>query len=326
MKCDIIIPVWNQLGLTRDCIEYLFKNTRYPFRLIIIDNGSEKEVYQYLKKLSQARSEQLTLIRNEANLGYVKAINQGLKISEADYICLLNNDTRVDNGWLQELIKAVQSDQGIGIMNPGGFPGSYRKKELSGKWMEIGFATGFCMLIKREIIRKIGFLDEIYGIGYWEDTDYCQRAKKMGYICAASQAAYVFHHAKSTFNLFKKGKVNELFERNKNIFYKKWGKILRVACVIFEQDIDNKWIDELLRLARQGHLVHLILKKSANMPAGTKKVYMRKFRYPDILFGCWAAFKIIHRRRKKFDSLLTDNPKFAARASSFVPGLKVDLV
>ena len=307
MTCDIIIPVWNQLRLTRDCVEHIVKNTHYPYRLIIIDNGSEKQTEEYLEELSGDNNLHVTLIRNETNLGYVKAINQGLRASDADYVCVLNNDTTVDENWLEELIKVAQNDSKIGIVNPGGSLRSSKKKELSGIWIEIGFATGFCMLIKREVIDRIGFLDEDYGIGFWEDTDYCQRAKKAGYICASAKAACVYHHSHKSFNFFKKNKVNELFEKNKNIFYSKWGRILRIACVISGKDINDKVTNEILKLARDGHMVYLFLKRSAKFKTDIEQVYIRKFKYPDIFFRCCVFIKLLRRQKKKFDKIYIDN-------------------
>ena len=88
MSCDIIIPVWNQLELTKECIEHVVKNTHYPYRFIIIDNGSEEQTAVYLKGLNRNSKPEVTLIRNDSNLGYVKAVNQGLRASRADYVCV----------------------------------------------------------------------------------------------------------------------------------------------------------------------------------------------------------------------------------------------
>ncbi len=326
MRCDIIIPVWNQLQLTKDCIEHIIKNTRHPYKLVIIDNGSERQTEEYLKGIDRDSRLQVTLIRNEKNLGYVKAVNQGLRASDADYVCLLNNDTKVGEQWLEELIKVAESDAKIGIVNPGGSLGSFKKKELSGKWIEIGFATGFCMLIKREVVSKIGFFDEIYEIGFWEDTDYCKKAKKVGYICASAKAAYVYHYSHKSFNIFRKNKVNELFEKNKNIFYSKWGRILRIACVIFEKDINNKLTNKISKFVREGHMVYLFFKSSAKIKDHFEQIYIRKFKYPDIFFSWCVAIKILHRRKKKFDNILTDNSKFARKMQSLAPNLKIGII
>ena len=83
MTCDIIIPIWNQPEATKECVENIVKKTKYPYRLILIDNGSEPEAKIYLESLKIAGKPEVALIRNEKNLGYVKAVNQGLRISSA---------------------------------------------------------------------------------------------------------------------------------------------------------------------------------------------------------------------------------------------------
>ena len=86
MPCDIIIPIWNQLELTKNCIEHIIKNTKYPYRLILIDNGSEAETNAYLRAFKEKKIVETELIRDEKNLGFVKAVNQGMRISNASYV------------------------------------------------------------------------------------------------------------------------------------------------------------------------------------------------------------------------------------------------
>jgi glycosyltransferase involved in cell wall biosynthesis len=81
--CDIIIPIWNQMSLTKRCLESIREKTGIPYRLILIDNGSEEETRQYLASLAGNGGWRGVLIRNDENLGYIRAINQGLRVSTA---------------------------------------------------------------------------------------------------------------------------------------------------------------------------------------------------------------------------------------------------
>ena len=108
MKCDIIVPVWNEPERTASCVEHIFENTRYPYRLILIDNASEPETRNYLEGLKKSRKAEVIIIRNNENLGFVKAVNQGLKLSEGPYVCILNNDTLPGAGWLAELVEFAE--------------------------------------------------------------------------------------------------------------------------------------------------------------------------------------------------------------------------
>ena len=163
---DIIIPVWNEIGPTRGCIDSIRKNTNYPHRLIIIDNASEAPTRDYLRALTG-----ITLVRNEENLGFVKAINQGLKgFANAPYTCVMNNDTIASAGWLEEMVKVMESNPGIGIVNPSSNTSGQDAPEEAGaaRIQELYTCRGFCMLIRCEAIQSIGLFDEIYSPGYFE--------------------------------------------------------------------------------------------------------------------------------------------------------------
>ena len=100
IACDIIIPVFDQLELTGRCLESIKARTGSPYRLILIDNASAGGTRDFLEGF-RASNSNVTLIRNEENLGWVKAINQGMRLSTAPYVCIMNNDTVVrSDGWL----------------------------------------------------------------------------------------------------------------------------------------------------------------------------------------------------------------------------------
>ena len=108
-SCDIIIPVWNELDATAECINSIVKHTHYPYRLVIIDNASDAPTRDYLRSLRDRKEINLELIRNERNLGFVKAVNQGIVLSDAPYLCIMNNDTVATAGWLEVMINAMES-------------------------------------------------------------------------------------------------------------------------------------------------------------------------------------------------------------------------
>src|SRR3990167_2237474 len=117
-RCDIISPIWNQLERTQRCIESLIRHTDYPYRLILVDNASDEPTRRYLESLKHDPRVDVLLIRNEENLGNIKAANQGIRASDATYICILDNDTIVTKGWLSEMIAVSRKESNIGIVNP----------------------------------------------------------------------------------------------------------------------------------------------------------------------------------------------------------------
>ena len=116
--CDIVIPVWNQLEYTKECLISLFKSTSLPFRLVVVDNASDTRTAQYLDSVKEKNPEQVSLIRNSENLGWDKAVNQGLLYSGSSYACAMNNDTVVYPGWLSEMVGVAEKDESIGVVNP----------------------------------------------------------------------------------------------------------------------------------------------------------------------------------------------------------------
>ncbi len=324
MGCDIIIPVWNQLELTRDCIEYLVRNTRYPYRLVIIDNGSEKQTEEYLKELSRDNKLKVSLIRNETNLGFVKAVNQGLEISGADYVCLLNNDVLVSEGWLSEMVDVAESDTKIGIVNPdnkevnsGSMNELLRYKSESLKkcprrFTEVMAAMGFCMLIKRELILKIGLLDEIFGLGGWDDMDYSRRAWQAGYKCIAAKRSFVVHRVHSSFNSLGKVRKRQVARQTRALFWRKWGQIPRIAFIINKsldnESLFNKVYNNAHNLARNWNMVSFFLRESA-ISFEPRHESITLVKYPDRLFLLRCLRQIVQPKKKRlmFKTVFVDD-------------------
>ena len=121
-SCDIIIPVWNQPDITKNCLEAIKDNTGYPYKLILIDNGSDNETRLYLDGLARNHHPEVRVIRNEQNLGFVKAVNQGLRTSSTPYICIMNNDTLPAPGWLEGLVEFAELNKDM-VQNMGRFFG-----------------------------------------------------------------------------------------------------------------------------------------------------------------------------------------------------------
>lgn len=328
MNCDIIIPVWNQFRFTKDCIESVFGKTNFAFHLIAIDNASSEPTKSYLEKLAQDKKDTVTLIRNERNLGFVKATNQGIRVSSAPYVCLLNNDTEVTEGWLSEMVKVAESSEDIGIVNPnsntmGAKPRLGQSKEAlakvlrshTGGYSELAWATGFCMLIKRQLIEKIGLFDEIYGMGNFEDADFSKRAQEFGFHSVCAQAAYVYHRERRSFIRHKR--FNQNFEKNRQIFYARWGKQQRILYVLAKDNPTSgeKLAQAALKLAREGNIIWFFLKARDREGMGKhSNIYV--YNLPKILFNLIGLWRIL-KRKKKFDKIYVDDQLYAKRLSNF---------
>ena len=319
-KCDIIIPVWNQLAFTRDCVDSVLANTTGDYRLIIVDNASDDETKRYLEGLRASERLQVLLIRNEENVGFVKAANQAIAASSAPYICLLNNDTLVTKDWLKIMLDIINRQKEIAIVNPAsnnlgqrpanGEPiGLYAEKlkKDADKFIELGAAIGFCMLIKKEVIDRIGPFDEIYGMGNFEDTDFSRRAIREGYRCVEARGAYVYHRESGSFSKMKTFEND--FKRNKEIYEFRWGRPKRIAYILsrYDDNILRRLSSESLKSARLGNWIWYISKDPIATPSHAN---IRFVRVSDKWFFVKAVFMVL-KKRKKFNDIFVDNEKLA---------------
>ena len=247
-ECDIILLSYESPELLKKCVESVFEHTRENVRLIIVDNASKSpEVARYLNDLKGTENVAVQKLFNDENLGFAAGMNKGMKISDAPYVCLLNNDCEVTDGWLLEMMLVAGSSPEIGIVNPhsntfGSVPregvsihehASFLQKN-SEKYVEVGHAIGFAFLVKRDVIDRIGYLDEVYAGVCYEDTDFSMRALEAGFISVIAEGSYVFHlEQASRKNLPGKKKI---YAANKATFENRWGKILRVLIL----DPENK--------------------------------------------------------------------------------------
>lgn len=318
-SCDIVIPVWNELETTRTCIDSILNHTAYPYRLIIIDNGSDKHTRDYLSSLRYLKNQSVILIRNDQNLGFVKAINQGMRTSSAAYLCLMNNDTVATDGWLNEMAEVADAHSEIGLVNPssntsGQFPGqgvtvdryALTLKHFKGDIQYLSTGRGFCMLIKREVVDKIGFLDEGYGIGYFEETDYSKKARKAGYEIARAKASYVWHEGSISFKNIKDNRA--LFEKNERVFYKRWGRPVKVGLFLGDTS-SQEAIDKLARtIVNGGHQIWIFLKRGLAWPVKLDHYEIRKVDLNSFFFGFASIYQVLKRKKKKrVDIIVTDN-------------------
>lgn len=251
-KVSIVVLNWNGLENTLECIESLSK-TNYPnYEIIVVDNGSSDGSSQTLKD----RRYKITLLENAENLGFSAGNNVGILYAiehGTDYVFLINNDTIVDPDVLKVLVDVSERDALAGMIGPKiydfyepdkiWFAGAYidwktGESPHSGKGqidkgqfntvIEVDRLTGCAMLIKRAVFEKIGLLDPDYFL-YFEDVDFCVRARKAGYKSICVQYAKVWHK-ESMSTKAKDGSPLHTYYHNRNrlLFLKKHGKILLI--------------------------------------------------------------------------------------------------
>jgi len=330
IECDLILLSWNNLSLLKRCVESIMRCTQTPCRLIIVDNGStEYGLREYLVTLKDSGNVMVKIIFNCMNEGFARGMNKGMEISRASYVCILNNDIIVTDGWLSEMIKVARSEPAIGIVNPSSnnFGLRFEKettldefarnlKRYSGEWAEMNACVGFCMLIKREVVEKAGFLDDKYGYAYFEDTDYSRRAQKAGYKCAIAKASYVYHDEGRS-GKFLKNK-DETFNRSAKIFENRWGRILRVVFLITKKESLSReaTISLIVKELDNHNRVWLFTEKGTDLGDLPKHLDLMRTDLPRNFFKLRSFWNII-KKKKRFDRIYVASPALRAALAAY---------
>ena len=321
IACDIIIPVFNKADMTKACLNSIYEHTRTPFRLTLIDNGSDAGTKRFLKEFESSHKE-IALIQNDANLGWVKAVNQGMRLAKSPYICIMNNDTIVrSDGWLAKLMEVAEPEDNIGMVNPR----FEAKKETAAQnpYIEIDFCRGYCVLIKRNVIEKIGLLDESYGLGYYDDDDYSVRAIRAGFRCVRANNVIVEHFRDSTFSsIFTDEKRRELHEKNKELFYSKWGKRLNILFIVTKSTAKSAaFSDILFSLARRQHIVYLW---RLDTPENFQHINIREKRISNLFYRLYVTAALfingLKKSSKKYNLVFCDDEKLNFMILAARPG------
>ncbi len=232
MKIAIIIPTWNNVPYLYRCIESLYHFTEGPaWRLLVIDNGSTDDTPEYLQEklewvTTSGSPNSLHILRNEENLGFIRATNQGLYELRADeHALLLNDDTQlVDPFWLARLAENLRDD--VGAVGPvSNFVMGLQSMSYSDRLPRAHFTNlliGFCMLLRADAVARVGFLDERFGLGGNDDLDYCIRLNQAGFALRVERSAFVFHYGAKSISRI--GGYAQIEPATRQTLVEKWGQ------------------------------------------------------------------------------------------------------
>lgn len=210
-KVSVIVPVWNGLIDLPACLDAVLMQSYPDFEVIVMDDGSTDGSADYVTQHYPS----VRVSQNEHNFGYSITCNKGLDLAEGDVLVLLNQDTEAHPGWLDALVEAIKSDRKVGIVGgkclyPGGdiqHAGGYLDARGAGyhygygekdegqyeRRREVEFVTGANLAISRLALDAIGKLDEGYAPAYFEDVDWCLRARDAGFRVLYEPRAVITH-------------------------------------------------------------------------------------------------------------------------------------
>jgi GT2 family glycosyltransferase len=227
LDLSICIPTLQAKDLLRECLRSIYAQTRCAFEIIVVDNASRDGTVEMLR----AEFPAVRVIVNATNVGFAKAMNQALRVSQGRYALLLNNDTVVLSNALDRLVAFADAHAEIGICGPkilnrdgtlqkqcrrsyatpwdlfcyfSGLSTLFPRSPLFARYLmtyrdedethPADAISGACMLIRRAVLEQIGWLDERF-FAYQEDTDYCLRAQRAGWRVYYYPEAQIIHYA-----------------------------------------------------------------------------------------------------------------------------------
>ncbi len=226
-KVDVIVPVYGARGqdpaATLACLDSVLNSLPRGSRLHIVDDCIPDPVLLAALQ-SLARRRPVRLLRQPANRGFPAAVNAGIRAAAGRDVVLLNSDTLVPPGWLEALTAAARSAPGIGTACPlsneatilsypaaaGGNPmpdldGTIAQAALAARAngaavIDIPVAVGFCMFIRRACLDQVGlFREDVFAQGYGEESDFCLRARHLGWRHVAAAGMFVAHRGGASY-------------------------------------------------------------------------------------------------------------------------------
>jgi GT2 family glycosyltransferase len=240
---SVVIVAYGGKQPLEACLTALERHTGWPrLELIVVDNGTRDGTSSWLKAAVE-RDRRLLVIENAENLGFARAANQGIRRASGEYVVLLNDDTLPAPGWLSRLVAHLERDRALGLVcpatnhigNAAKVATHYRSAgELEQFAQERAFAHAgqllgldtvalFCAVMRRSLLAEIGWLDERYEVGMFEDDDLSRTLRTRGLRLGVALDAFVHHVGQVSFGQLNPAEYLAIWEANRRRFEAKWG-------------------------------------------------------------------------------------------------------
>lgn len=241
-KISIIIPVYNQINYTYECLKSILENTSKNIEYeVIIANDCSTDLTSEIEKFI----ENIKVINNEKNLKFLLNCNNATKYAKGEYLYFLNNDTKIQKNCIESLLEIIESDENIGIVGSkliypnetlqeaGGIIWKNASVSSYGKFgnptdsefnyvKEVDYISGASIIIRKKIWDEIGGFDKNFAPAYSEDSDLALQVRELGYKVVYQPKSVVKHYESISGNQGQKLAV----DINQKKFYKKWDNIL----------------------------------------------------------------------------------------------------
>lgn len=260
----IIMPIYNAFNLLPEALRRIERNTDVAWRLILVEDASSDEKVRPWVETWAAKRENVTLLLNEKNLGFIGSVNRGFEhaLQYDDHVVLFNSDAFVPKDWASRLIAPILSDKSIASVTPMSNDatifsvpsiaevrqvpdGGVDKIDAAASRINPNFfvlaptGVGFCMAINIDALRKASSLDTIFGKGYGEEVDWCQRVLSLGFKHVGIPNLFVEHRGGQSFGT--EAKARALIAS---------AKIIRDRWPSFDKNVQDFIKDDPLKNAR----------------------------------------------------------------------------
>ena len=238
-QVSIVVPVYNGLSFVPACLRSFFTApVGISFEVIAIDNGSTDGILPILREMT-SEFPNLKVIENTTNVGFAQGINQGAALARGEYLAICNSDILVTPAWLDRLVSAFHQDPFLAVASPvTNYVGEGPQLDLAAQSItpetyqayaqQIAGSAGilpvadrlvfFCVMVRKRVFDQLGGLASAFGLGNYEDDDFCLRARMAGHTLAIVPGCFVFHHGSRTFSEHKIDHTKWMLQ-NEKIFY-----------------------------------------------------------------------------------------------------------
>lgn len=245
-KVSIIIPVFNQIKITLECLLSICANTGFAisYEVIVADDASTDETQSILGEIPNLR-----LKRNEKNMGFLRNCNAAIQDARGEYVLFLNNDVQVMEGWLEALLNTFHQYERVGavgslILYPSGYlqeAGAMLRSDGTSLMVglnedpnqlrfnyprRVDYCSGACLMLPAELLKSLGGFSDEFAPSYCEDVDLCMKLHEKGYYVYVNPASKVIHHLSKTMNTVHDDFKLTCIAKNLVTLFNKWQNLI----------------------------------------------------------------------------------------------------
>lgn len=246
-RVTVVVLTYNNLAYTKACLESIERYSDYDnLEVLAVDNASSDGSVDWLRDWAESPSaagHSRRLLLNGQNLGFAAGNNVGLAAATGEFLVILNNDTYVTPGWVRTLCAHFRGAPQVGLVGPvTNNIGNEARIDIHyadmrqmieaaalhtrahpGASFALPTVAFFCVAMPRSTYERVGGLDERFGMGFFEDDDYCRRVEAIGLQIRCAEDVFIHHHLSASFDAIGMEAKQALFVKNKALYEAKWG-------------------------------------------------------------------------------------------------------